>query len=357
MASVQLLTGAGIETILTVSVGPSTGSVGTQEVTAFDSLSLKFNFDTGDEIGFTTPASSAEGRVISASGALACDVWLEGALAQRYRVTGIDQTWTVDGVSVLAVTGLSYKRLLFGRLLHADMTFTQIDQGDILWSLIAHTQAQPGGTWGVTKGACTTGKLRDRTYVKGDNIGDLAGKLQDVIDGMYWTIDVNKVYSAKAATSITQHVQPLQLGMNARALLRRNTAATFANSVYATGDSATNPVWVDDAQIASDPRGRWETSVGFPTVIKQTTLQEHADGELRKTVSPRGFWTVALEPARWIAESHYLPGDWMAYYLPIPATEPPGTTAKLTYLQVLELAGSFTADGALDISMACVEML
>lgn len=341
------------EGLLTVAVGPSSGSSPVQEVTQFDTVQVKLNMDTGDELSFTTSAWAPEATYLDE---LASDVWLSGAVAQRFRVTALDQVWDADGSVGVAVTALSYKRLLSGRLLHSDLTYTAQDQGEILWGLIAHTQAQAGGSWGVTKGTVTTGQVRDRSYFIGENIGDLAGKLQEVINGMYWTIDANLVVSAQLMSAFTQHIQPLIHGVNCTNLSRKGVAAAqFANAVYADADESTVPVWVAAAGIATDPRGRWEKAVGFPTVVLQATLAEHANGELQAAYSPRATWDVQMDPERWVTDSKYLPGMYVEVVNPPDTVAPIGAPPRSSIVQVVEVAGSLTADGALTIGLTGVE--
>src|SRR6185436_14901083 len=135
---------------------------------------------------------------------------------QRLRVVNVDQAWDADGADIIAVTAVSYKRLLNARHAVDALEFTNVDQGDIVWGLIAHTQGQPGGDWGVTKGASATGVLRDRTYVAGENLGDLAQKLTEVIDGLWWNIDAALIYTAHMPTVFPNALTPVELGVNVR---------------------------------------------------------------------------------------------------------------------------------------------
>lgn len=345
-----------IDAFLAIGVGPASSPSPVQEVTAFESIGIKMHVDTGDEITFSTTAASPEAVYLDE---LASDVWVEGILNKRFRVTAIDQAWDDNGGNIVSVTAVSYKRLLNSRLLHADLTFTGEDQGDIVWALIDHTQSQPGGDWGVTQGVTTTGVLRDRTYVQGENIGDLATKLQEVEDGLWWDIDHDLVFNAyDPAVHFEQHGMPLQLGVNMRSLQRKGSAAAqFRNAIYVDGDDqAVTPVWATATDITTDPRGRWEGALGFPTVILQDTLVEHAAGALRAALSPRATWTLVLEAERWIIDSRYMPGDLIVAAVPPLTAAPVGVPCPVALLQVIEVQGGYNASGQLDIAMTAVEV-
>jgi len=315
-----------------------------QELTEFDTISLKLNVDSGDEITFTTVANAPEALYLDE---LATDVWLDGLVSQRFRVTQIDQTWDADGGSQVGVTAVSYKRLLNARNLHADLTFTQVDQGQIIWQIIQHTQALPGGNYGVTAGAITTGFVRDRSYIVGENLGDLLTKLQQVEQGPFWTVDRSLQLQVHAMTAFPTLVQPIQHGVNARSLQRRGIAqAGFANAVLATGDQGvTTPYWAERPDIATDPRGRWERVVSFPSVIIQQTLVDHAWGALDAAFSPAATWAVELEPSRWVTDTLVTPGQFVTVVVPPTLVATLGEGPQRVLGQVIEVGLSLTADG------------
>lgn len=340
------------EGLLSVAVGPASGVRAVQEVSFYDTLSFTFNLDQGDQLGFTIPAFSPEAVYLDE---LATDVWLEGVVRQRYRVIGMEQDWDDSGADLIAVTAVSYKRLLNSRNLGTDLSYTQIDQGDIIWNLIAHTQARPGGDWGVTKGVTATGTLRDRQYVLGENIGDLANKITQVIGGCTFNINADKVYSAKMPATFKTWAQPLQLGVTARRL-HRNSTGSFHNAALATGGQGTTPVWVEAANITTDPRGRWEHTAGYPNVILQPTLVEHAQGLLSAGMAPKATWKADLEPTHWASEATYMPGEFVVLVVPQTLAAPIGTPAEAVLAQVIEVTASYTADGALGLAAALIEV-
>jgi hypothetical protein len=337
--------------ILTVAVGPASASSPSQELTAFAGVSCRFHFTGGDTLSFQTTARSAEALYIDE---LASDVWLFGPVEQRYRIINVGQSWVESGESTVDVQAVSYKKLLGARHLGpGGATYTQMDQGDIIWNLIMYTQAQTGGNMGIWKGTATTGVLRDRTYLEGDNIGKLADDLQNVIDGLWWDIDVDRVYSAQMPGSFATVLNPIQLGINARTMQRVSAADRFANVAFGTGSDATTPVWAQTANLATDPRGRWEAAHGWTTVILQPTLQQHTDGALLDTSAPLTAWTVVMEPDRWDIDSLLMPGDFVVLVRPPIIGEP--AVAERVVCQVMELGLDLDAAGAVSLSLALNE--
>jgi hypothetical protein len=336
-----------------VAIGHANATAPLQELTTFGSVGITMDFSAGDQIQFTIAGRSAEAQFVDE---LASDIWLSGAIAQRFRIISVGQDWNEDGDDRIAVTAVGYKRLLNQRHVPpGGLTYANIDQGDIVWDFWAKTQAQPFGSWGVTKGVSATGVLRDRTYVEGDNLGNLADNLQNVVNGLWWTVDVNRVYSAKLPSSFGIIATPLQMGANIRSMSRAAAGDSFANVVYGDAGEGTVPVWGQEADLATDPRGRWERAFGWPTVSVQATLQEHVDGALQEVNTPFAAWKCVLEPARWITDTHLLPGDMAVLVVPATTAAPIGDAQGKVVVQVTETVVSFDADGALSVTIACIE--
>lgn len=342
--------------VVTVAVGPSAGNAPVQEVTTFGSVGVTLDFQRGDQVQFTCSGRSAEAAQIDE---LATDVWLSGSYAQRFRVTQVNQEWDADGDDTLSVLAVSYKRLLNARHVGpGGLVFAGVDQGEIIWGLVAHTQARVGGNWGITKGVVATGQLRDRTYVEGDNLGDLAEKLQNVDNGLWWEVNASKVLSAKLQSTFPVKATPLQLGTTVRSMQRGSNADSFANAVYGDASEGLTPVWVEAAGLATDPRGRWERAFGWPTVTEQTTLQQHTQGALATANSPLSAWRIDLEPSRFTADVAFLPGDFSTLVIPPTTAAPigPGGAVRTVTVQVSQASISINADGGVTLTMAVVEV-
>lgn len=344
---------AALQSAFSVAVGPSAGPVPVQEVTFFDAVQLTLNFDQGDQITFTVPSFAPEAYYLDE---LATDVWLAGQLRQRFRIVSLTQDWDEHGNDIIAVTGICYKRMMRARHVLADLTYTNVDQGEIVWNLVAHTQAQPGGQLGITKGAVTTGVHRDRTYIPGNNIAQMLTNLTEVLDGPHWHVDGDRLLTVRMPADFDRHPQPLQRGVTARKLSRNSTAEDFANADFVDGGEGTVPVIATVPDIATDPRGRWEKAAGFPTVIVQSTLQEHAEGLLEQSVSPPAVWTAEVEPYRWQTDARYMPGDFVLLLVPRSTAAPIGAPNRAVEIQIIESQIGLTSAGATTVRVTGVEV-
>ena len=342
---------------VSIAVGPwRTGPV--QEVGEFAQAALSVTLNDGHQLSFTMPGRSPAARL---SDGLVTDVWLylDDQLYGRFRMLPLSQSWGASGEDDVAVTAVSYKRLLAWRYLHAPApTFTQIDQGDIVWGLVAHAQAQAGGSLGLTKGVTVTGVKRDRTdYKVGDNVLDLAMNLSGVEGGCWWDVDQAGVLTARMYSAFPAHATPLVLGANALTL-DRVPSPTFANGAMASGsDEQTVPVWVQASGVGTDPRGRWEVTTSSPETIVQATLTEQARGLLDRSVRPPSVWTAGVEPYRWRTDSAYRPGDQVRVIIPPDTADVIGPPAGSITAQVTEVAASFDYHGGLVVTVTATEGL
>lgn len=340
--------------VLSLAVGPWTGTDPDQEVVDFDTFTVKWTLHNGLDVTFTVPGHSSTGLNLSG---LESDVWVydAGRLWARGRVLPFGQSWGADGDSALSVTAVGYKRLLSYRHLHAPLTFNQVPQSSIVASLILHAQQQAGGHLGIGTGTLQPGILRDRTeYQTGDNIGQLLGDLQAVEGGPWWDIDHNRLLHVHTYDLFPTHDQPIIHGSNARSMARR--PGMYANAVVTTGSNGqTVPAWAEQSTIDVNPVGRWEVIEAHGTVTLQSTLQEHADGLLARSLTPPATWTVEMNPGRWLTDSRYMPGDYAALQVPGNTADPVGTPATLVDVQVQEVTVTVDANGGLNVALVAEE--
>jgi hypothetical protein len=335
-------------------IGPNTTGP-LSEVGSMKAMTVQFHLDQGDQIQFDV--SKYDDAVFNLA-ELETDVWLYqfGVLRQRFRVVSIDAAWQADDDDALTVSAVSYKRILAGRHLMTDLTYTAIDQAQILWALIQHTQGQTGGALGITAGSLAAGSPRDRTYVAGENILKLGQDLSGVIGGPVWTIDANRVLDVALASSFPTQATPLVMGVTARSLSRKSGAGDFANVGFADGDhSVTVPSIYADPNLATDTRGRWEIVQGFPSVVLQDTLDEKAQGIVEAALSPIAEWTAELEPSRYVSDMAIVPGDFLILEWPCNRFTVAGYSGSVQ-TQVVSIDVNYTADDQLQIVTQLVEI-
>lgn len=320
---------------------------------------MKLTLHDGPELSFGMPGRSV--AAMNTSG-LATDVWLYklGVPWQRFRVLPVVQSWNVDGDDTIRLSCVGYKRVVLGRhIITGPPTFTGVDQGLIIWSLVQHTQGQPGGDLGITAGSILNGQLRDRTEYKiGDNFGKIIGDLERVINGPWWDINVDLVLTSALASAFPVLTRPIVLGDNARSLTR-NPGRGFANVSGSVGSPLQTTVeWAEDPSVLTDPRGRWETFDGsHGSVTDQATVVEYAEGNLADALNPPATWTAELEPARYFGgDSQYEPGHFVRMVVPASTVDPEGQTPPNVLVQLTEVAVTADEDGAVTVTATGVEV-
>lgn len=348
---------------LTLGVGPAGGNAPTQPVTAFEGLTVTDSLHDGPSCSYSIPGDSPAALVIDG---LATDTWLYRVSVnasrpkwQRLRVMPIDQQWGESGEDVAQVNAFGYKQVVAARhIVSGPPIFTGVEQAQIVWALIEHTQAQPGGHLGITAGILPTGQLRDRTEYKiGDELGKLLSDLGDVINGVWWGIDVDKVLTVKLWTDFNTLVTPIVHGQNAMTIGR--TRARFANAAGAQGaDNVTVPVWRTDPSIASDPRGRWEVyDATHSDVIDQAVVADYAAAGLEEFRNPPTTWQATIEPDEYfVGASRYEPGDVVQIVVPASAVDEIGHPKVNVTALVTEVQVGYDDSGAATVSVAAVEV-
>ena len=347
-----------------VAIGPASGSVPAQVLTVFESWTFDRNLDDGCTLSFSCPGNSLPGVLIQE---LSTDLWLylSGVLEQRFRIVEVNQTWDADGKNTVDVVAVCYRRLLASRHLVADVTFTGVSQGDIVWQLIQATQATTNGNLGITAGSLGPTVLRDREYKAGQNILEAIVDLSRAENGIAWEIDGGLVLTVTQPSLYPSKAQPVQLGTNALSLSKPSGAALFANVVLVSGDIQNTTLEIEEAAgLATDPRGRFERYASYPSAALQTTLEEQARGLLDDTISPAIVYRFEIEPERFFTDSGYSVGDFITIVEPpsvIPSTANPSVASLVVSgervaAQVLTQSVGVNADGNITVAFNAVRV-
>jgi len=344
---------------------PITSGIPEQVLTVFDSWTLDRNLDDGCTFAFSCPGNSIVGTQISE---LETDIWFyeDSVFTQRFRVIEVTQTWDQDGRDTINVNAVCYRRILASRHVVSDLTFSGVSQGDIVWQLIQHTQAQTNGDLGITLGSAGPTVLRDREYVVGTNILEAITDLAQVEDGLAWDINENLELVVTQPQLYSLQNQPVVLGTNALTVTRPSGAALFGNAALVAGDSlATSIEVLETSSLASDTRGRWEKFRGLPQETDQLALQEAARGLLQTSVSPAIKWGFEIEAPRYFIDSGYQLGDYVLIKKP-DSTVPSGANTTvpsytvigdLISAQILTQQITLDADGRVRIENTAIQVL
>lgn len=138
-----------------------------------------------------------------------------------------------------------------------DRTFTQQDQFTIARALVNSHQNKAGGDFSIdTSGVDLSGVLRDRTYVRGKNIGEALLELADVNDGFDFQID--------AETRLLELFHPQQ-GARFPDLIIEDGIRQFSRSVDSTSQAS---------QVVALGEGEGDSQV-FATRQSSTAVAEY----------------------------------------------------------------------------------
>ena len=340
----------------TISITPAVGRASNpgpqQEMTSFGSVTMQCDLD-GVTLSMVADGNSPEAPFIDE---LASDMWILGDIPMRMRVWAVWQDWDSDGDDRISMQGVTYKRLLNRRLIGpGPLSFPpDTDAGAVLWGLWQHTQGKPGGNLGVTAGSYLVGHTAGRNYVEADNLGDLAQQLSAAED-LWWDVDHNLVLNVATLSQMPFIAQPLQLGVNVDVLQRASGGADYGDSVFGAGGQGTVGVWATDPGITTNPRGLWERAFGWPTVVTQSTLDEHTIAALPGAMRQLSHWNIDMTPERWITDSRLMPGDFAVMVVPPSLAGPVGAPAARVAVQVTSTVINFTSDGDFNVKLVANE--
>lgn len=346
-----------------LAIGPSGSTTPSQSLSDFGSWNLSRNLDDGCSISLQMAGNSISGVQIQE---LETDIWVyQGGVAiDRFRVISVDQEWGEDGENRLAVQAVCYRRILASRHVVSPLSFSSVSQGDIVWGLIQHTQAQTNGNLGITLGSAGPAVIRDRAYLPGQNILEAITDLTQADGNMVWDVDANLQLFVSTAGSFPLRSMPAQLGTNLRAISKPSGASLFGNVALVSGDTQFTSLEIEEAvTLAGDPRGRWEKYRSFSQEQVQANLAEQARGMVETTQSPSVTWTLDVIPDRFFTDSNYRTGDFVVLAQPATAvpSQPDPTVpylvvpGALVLVQILTVDLTVNADGAVSVKMTAVQ--
>lgn len=341
----------------------STSTAPTQGLDDFDSWELSRNLDDGCTLSIQLAGNSISGVAIKE---LETDIWVyrNGVAVDRFRVVSVDREWSDSGEVRMAVQAVCYRRIFASRHVITPLTFTGVSQGDIVWGLIQHTQAQTNGDLAITLNTTGAAVLRDRTYAPGQNILEAITDLAQSDGEMTWDIDANLELTVGTVNDYPLRAQPAELGTNLRAVSKPSGASLFGNVALVSGDTQFTVLEIEPAvTLSTDPRGRWEKFKAYSQEQTQTNLAEQARGILETTQSPSITWSFELIPDRFFGDSAYEIGDFVRLVQPatVVPSQPDPTIPYLTVpsasilVQILTVVLGVDSNGGAVVRMTAVQ--
>jgi hypothetical protein len=223
-----------------------------------------------------------------------------------------------DNKARVAWTCLDYRAVLARRLLYsgATLTYSNVDQGEIAWSLVEYTQGLPSGELNIAKGwvgSTPTGVLRSPTFEAGDSIGQRIEEMSDLVGGFDWAVTPTSASALQLGVWFPQRgasrgVVLEQGGLMAEATVNEDTT-TYANAIRYTGADGLTAFEQDAGGLAGMPQGRWDAAYGDTGLTTQQMLNDRAEWQLGWSQVARPVWTVKLRRDAWRGPSHIWLGD------------------------------------------------
>ncbi len=189
--------------------------------------------------------------------------------------------------------------------------FAQVEQNTIVRQLLAQAQEHVGGDLGIIADTVDSGILRDRTYAGHElvDVGTALKQLAEVIDGPDLMFSVSPELDANGRVvkilrignpRLGQEGSPhvFELGANALSYTWGSDGTRMVTRAFASGEGIEAGQLIAVAELDTRYSDGWpllEAETSFNTVSQDSTLQEHADAELRRNWLPVVTPTITLD--------------------------------------------------------------
>lgn len=222
------------------------------------------------------------------------------------------------GSHVSQFTAIDYRGMLnYRKIGRYGASYTATPAGTIAADLVAASQALPGGNWGITAGVgAATGTVRDNTLDPGKPIDEAIAEMGRLDNGYEWDVDADLALNLWHPTRGDNNGVVLDYGGLLNRVRRQLDPKDYANATLATGATGLTPATDETSDVATDPKGRLEVAVGYPSIINQPYLDAKAAWLLGQTSTLRAGWSVTFRPGRWGGRGHVWLGDTCTLVVP-----------------------------------------
>lgn len=293
------------------------------ELTKAKSRKLNFRLEDPSDVGFNLDGASSQAAAIHEK---VTDIHVlftpdSGVVERLFRgrvgSTGDDLSETSHTVTVPA---LDYREVLNQRQLWSwnTLTYTGLDQAEIVWQLVEQTQGNVGGDLGISKGwigTAPTGVIRDRVYEAKDSIGERIKELGEVINGFDW--DIEPVSDSALALRVyypqrgTNRGVVLEYGGKVATVKRDADVGAYENAIRYSGADGLDVAEIEAPDLATREEGRWDGAYGDTGLTTQQALDDRAEWQADESQVLQPSYTLGLKPGVWQGRSHIWPGDWV----------------------------------------------
>lgn len=231
--------------------------------------------------------------------------------------------WQIAGVQLWA--------LLRSRRIRWTTRYSQVDQFQIVRSLVERAQQSTGGDLGIVVDPGSSGRLRDREYAAWDDkpLGEAIEQLSEVIDGFDFRLDTIRVgdgyerrlrlFYPRAGRDAASTGHVWTWGSNAVAMEWPVNGERTANAIAALGageEAAMLRTVVTDTSVLAEGYPLLEGSLSLKDVSVRSTLEGHARAELANRARPISLPTATVLTDAAPTLGSYVPGDYARLVIP-----------------------------------------
>jgi hypothetical protein len=267
---------------------------------------------------------------------------------------GNTQDTLSEDVHAIAYNFVDYKWILDRRLHEAE---TEYGVGDIhghAYNMINDAQFETNGSMGISDTGIPTVITKQYSHDVGDSIFDKIDDIYDTDPRAEWdflpTYQNQRYFTSwmKRGKSASISGEILEYGKTVSAMTRSRVAADFANYLIATGGEGTVPATLASADLATDPRGRFEKVFNFSNVKEQQTLVDHLDALMPVVNEINSAYNVTLRQGWWRGPRHI----WLGDVITLMARH--GRMDVDQYMRVVEISVALDDDGEETVRMVLI---
>lgn len=273
-----------------------------------------FNLKFSDQLNnygkatFDIPIDSDDAVKLIALRRYEVDIMQGGVIVWSGEQVDAEVTVAANSPNLVTVTCYTYLEMLNARYTDDYIRRENVDQAEILKILVDISQAKTDGDFGFTFAPITPTKLRDREFKK-DNIMESFINMSNVIDGVDFWIDSNKVIrfgDPKRGVDKSNQFN-FEWGVNFKEVGIKDSFSSPANTAYAFG-SAPEPAQYVDTQARETYKLR-EQTVSAIDVSEQDTLEGKAQNLVNTNKLARRTLTPSQLPSTAPFLKDLFPGD------------------------------------------------
>ncbi len=216
-----------------------------------------------------------------------------------------------------------FQELNEARELHSNLSYTDVDAGQIAFGLIdTLNQQDPSSLMRVVKGQATPSQLRTRTYQQGQKVGPLIQELSDIEAGFDFELDpltrelnirYDQVKTGTTIYGIGQDRPDAVFGLswgpeNLQSLRRETDTSKLRNRIFAKGKFGT--VEADDYP-SQFIHGVFEETITLGDVVEEEILGAYANATVAFRKDPATI--INFVPAQFTSSVDNVPEPFVDY--------------------------------------------